>query len=194
MSIAPIEAHQAGTGSRRPALRVIEGGRGAAAPPRGTAVHARREHLGASVVSSKRAHPTALAAPPRVAPRPADATRGLVDLGHEIDRQSARREAVRAQTASRRRRSVLALGVLASVVVLLLPVHAFGAVTLSGQGTPGGAPAGLAPGTEYVVPHGATLASIARLVNPGEVGVIERELASSIGSRTVVPGEHLVIP
>jgi LysM repeat protein len=101
---------------------------------------------------------------------------------------------VRAQTLARRRRTAGFSLVLAAVVLLAMPLHALGAVTVAGQPTPAGAPAGLAPGSVYVVQPGDTLRSIASQVNPAELGVIEHRLATSIGSTHVVAGEHVIIP
>jgi len=67
-------------------------------------------------------------------------------------------------------------------------------VTLSGQQTPAGVPGGLADGTRYVVQPGDTLRSIVMRINPGDAAHLERELASSLGSTTVVPGERVTIP
>jgi LysM repeat protein len=84
--------------------------------------------------------------------------------------------------------AVVAIGLLA------MPLHALGAVTLDGRPTPGGVPAGLAPGSVYVVQPGDTIASIAQRVNRAETASIGRDLAASTGSRVVVPGEHVAIP
>jgi len=75
-----------------------------------------------------------------------------------------------------------------------MPLRALGAVTVNGQGTPNGVPAGLAPGSVYVVQPGDTVRTIAARVNPAELAVITREIAATIGSSTVVPGEHITIP
>jgi len=82
----------------------------------------------------------------------------------------------------------------AAVVLLALPIRALGAVTVAGQDTPGGAPAGLAPGSTVVVQSGDTIHSLAMRVNPGDVAAIARALAAEVGSATLVPGEHVVIP
>jgi hypothetical protein len=84
--------------------------------------------------------------------------------------------------------------VVAALILLALPLRALGAVTVDGRATPGGAPAGLAPGAAYVVQPGDTLRTIALRVNPAALRSIESALARSIGSRTVVPGERVVIP
>jgi hypothetical protein len=90
----------------------------------------------------------------------------------------------------RRRRVVLAvtLGafVLALLVLLALPVRAFGGSTLAQD------PA--APGQEYIVKSGDTIASIAAQADPAHPAVMVQQLAHEVGSTVVVPGEHLVIP
>ncbi|HEX3334282.1 MAG TPA: hypothetical protein VHS57_08060 [Acidimicrobiales bacterium] len=90
----------------------------------------------------------------------------------------------------RRRRMVLgatlAAFVLALLVLLALPVRAFGGSTLAQD------PA--APGQEYIVKSGDTLASIAAQAAPGQQASMVHQLAREAGSTVVVPGEHLVIP
>jgi hypothetical protein len=93
----------------------------------------------------------------------------------------------------RRRRVGLGV-VLLSVVLLALPLRALGAVTVDGRPTPGAVPAGLAPGSVYVVQPGDTLRSIAAQVDPAAIGATARELATSTGASVVVPGEHVRIP
>jgi len=77
---------------------------------------------------------------------------------------------------------------------LAMPLRALGAVTVLGQQTPGGVPAGLAPGSTYVVQHGDTLRSIAQRVNAAIAPLIAAELAAETGSAQVVAGEHVRIP
>jgi len=104
------------------------------------------------------------------------------------------RPSVRAQTLARRRRT-LAIGVvLAAVTLLAMPLRAIGAITVDGRPTPAGVPAGLAPGSIYVVHNGDTLRSIALRVNPAELASIEQQLAASTGSTHLVAGEHVTIP
>jgi LysM repeat protein len=213
MAIAPIE----GTPPEipGPGLHVLEGGRHLGAPPRRTALHARDDRAEA-LRRSRAAHPTATARPgqpaapsPRtvVAPigapwsDPCEVPRSAAAQRHGDPIRSARASAsgrrdpaIRAQTLARRRRTMAAGVVLLAVVLLAMPLRALGAVTVSGQPTPGGVPAGLAPGTIYVVQPGDTLESIAARVNASELATIERQLASSTGSSTVVAGEHVTIP
>ena len=90
----------------------------------------------------------------------------------------------------RRRRMVLgatlAAFVLALLVLLALPVRAFGGSTLAQD------PA--APGQEYIVKSGDTLASIAAQAAPAHQASMVQQLAREAGSTVVVPGEHLLIP
>jgi hypothetical protein len=86
----------------------------------------------------------------------------------------------------RRRRLVLGLVVGLLLVLLMLPIHALGGKTLAAD-----APA---PGQEYVVRGGDTLASIARQADRADVAGMTRRLAAEVGSSVVVPGEHLRIP
>ena len=84
--------------------------------------------------------------------------------------------------------------VLAAVTLLALPVRALGAVTLAGQETPGAVPAGIAPGSVIVVQPGDTIRSLAVRINPGAVAQTARAIALEIGSSTLVPGEHVLVP
>jgi LysM repeat protein len=211
MAIAPIE----GTTSERPArgLRVLEGGRRAGAPPRGTALHA-RDGRAEALRRSRAAHPTAATRVERTsAPvaNPAEllgdrrgADRGADRLRSDHQIAGAPRRAVaeaqargdvgrRAQAVARRRIAGVAV-VLAAVALLAMPLRALGAVTVAGQPTPAGVPAGLAPGSVYVVQPGDTLRSIALQVNRAEPATIEHELATSTGTPVVVAGEHVTIP
>ena len=86
----------------------------------------------------------------------------------------------------RRRRLVLALGVVAVLVLLMLPIRALGGKTLAG--------AAPTQGQEYIVKGGDTLASIAQRADAGNVASMTQRLANEIGSTVVVPGEHLLIP
>jgi hypothetical protein len=97
-------------------------------------------------------------------------------------------------TDFRRRRIVLSLVGLIVVVGLCLPLKALGTVTVSGQATPGGAPAGLADGSIYVVQRGDSLASIAQRINPARQTQLVEQMIKELGSSTVVAGEHLVLP
>lgn len=105
------------------------------------------------------------------------------------------REARRALVRARRQRVLLGVAAAASLVLLALPLHSLAAVTLDGRTTPGAAPAGVAPGSVYVVPQGATLRSVAAAVaGPGRVQQVAAEIAAETGSAHLVPGEHLIVP
>jgi len=89
----------------------------------------------------------------------------------------------------RRRRA--ALGAAAAVVIVLLillalPIRQIGGSTLA-QGQP-------TPGQTYIVKSGDTLASIAARADQTDAGALAAQLARTVGSTTVVPGEHIQIP
>lgn len=86
----------------------------------------------------------------------------------------------------RRRRVVLGAVVLVLLVLLALPVRAFGGSTLA-QAPP-------SVGQVYIVKADDTLASIASQASPSRAGALTRELAREVGSSVVVPGEHVYIP
>jgi LysM repeat protein len=101
----------------------------------------------------------------------------------------------RAARHLRWRRLLVATAVVSLVVLLVLPLRALGTVTVSGQPTPGGTPAGLMDGSVYVVQPGDTLSSIAHRINPsGDQRAMAAQMASEVGSSVVVPGEHVVLP
>jgi hypothetical protein len=82
---------------------------------------------------------------------------------------------------------VAAVGLVAVLLVLLaLPVRAFGGSTLA-QVAP-------APGADYIVKPGDTLISIATRADPARARILTAQIAREIGSSVVVPGEHLHIP
>jgi hypothetical protein len=86
----------------------------------------------------------------------------------------------------RRRRVVLGAVVLGLLILLALPIRAFGGSTLA-QVPP-------SKGQVYIVKAGDTLVSIAGQANPSRAGALSQELASEVGSSVVVPGEHIFIP
>ncbi len=103
--------------------------------------------------------------------------------------------ALRVSRRTRRRRMAGLLVGATVAIVLALPLTATGTVTISGQPTPGGTPAGLMDGTDYIVHEGDTLASIAHHLNPGgNQGALIATMRHEVGSSVVVPGEHLVLP
>ena len=87
-----------------------------------------------------------------------------------------------------RRRLMLGavVGVVAVLVLLMLPIRALGGKTLAASGP--------VAGQTYVVRSGDTLASIATRVDPENVAGTEQRLAEEVGSTVLVPGEHLLIP
>ena len=107
----------------------------------------------------------------------------------------ATRRRARAAAKVRRRRVLAAVALLVVVVALALPTRALGTVTISGQQTPGGTPAGLMDGTVYVVQQGDSLASIAHQLNPaGDQRALIRAMVSELGSNQLVAGEHVLLP
>ena len=88
----------------------------------------------------------------------------------------------------RRRRMVAAtaLVVAALLVLLALPIRAFGGTALTQTGP--------ALGQEYVVHAGDTLVSIATRADPAHPAWLAALLARETGSTVVVPGEHVFIP
>lgn len=86
----------------------------------------------------------------------------------------------------RRRRVVLGAVVLGLLVLLALPVRAFGGSTLA-QAPP-------TAGQVYIVKAGDTLSSIAAQASPSRTAALTQQLAREVGSSVVVPGEHVFIP
>jgi hypothetical protein len=82
--------------------------------------------------------------------------------------------------------AALAACVLVLLVLLALPLRQLGGSTLA-QDPP-------APGQEYIVKPGDSLASIARQADPSLAAPLASSLAREVGSSVVVPGEHIQIP
>jgi Tfp pilus assembly protein FimV len=82
--------------------------------------------------------------------------------------------------------TTVATVVLVLLVLLALPVRAFGGSTLA-QAAP-------AEGQTYIVKAGDTLASIAGQADPAHAATLSARLAQQVGSNVVVPGEHIFIP
>jgi hypothetical protein len=82
--------------------------------------------------------------------------------------------------------AALAACVLLLLVLLALPLRQLGGSTLA-QDPP-------APGQEYIVKPGDSLASIARQADPSHAATLASSLAREVGSSVVVPGEHIQIP
>ncbi|MHB1209584.1 MAG: LysM peptidoglycan-binding domain-containing protein [Acidimicrobiales bacterium] len=106
----------------------------------------------------------------------------------------AQRRARRARMVARRRRTVVALALIAGLAILAIPGHAFGGITGSGLPTDLANSADLASGMQYVVQPGDTLNSIARMVNPLDPSEARQGLVHELGSSVVVAGEHVLIP
>lgn len=192
MAIAPLEEQGLDPrASGSPRLRVIDGGRTVDAVPRRSAAYARAA-LDAELRRARGAHPSSWAVSPgRDLPtRGPDVARPKTRLVVATTRQPAARPWAR--TRRRRATGIAVVGV--ALVLLAMPLRALGAVTVLGQQTPGGVPAGLAPGSTYVVQHGDTLRSIAQRVNAAIAPLIAAELAAETGSAQVVAGEHVRIP
>ena len=95
----------------------------------------------------------------------------------------------------RRRRLMVFVVLVVGVLSLLLPMRMLGATTVSGVATPGGTPAGLSDGSLYIVHDGDTIDSIAAAINPsGNHAALVAKLRAEVGSDTVVPGEHILLP
>ena len=104
------------------------------------------------------------------------------------------RRAARSRMLRRRRRTLVSLFVVAGLVVLAWPGHAFGGVTGSGLPTDLANSAVVASGMVYVVQPGDTVGTIAELVNPVAPSIARTALVRELGSSVVVPGEHVLIP
>ena len=104
------------------------------------------------------------------------------------------RRAARSRMMRRRRRTIVAAALIAGLVLLALPGHAFGGVT--GAGLPGDLASSsvLASGMDYVVQPGDTVSAIAQLMNPVDPELARTLLVHQLDSNTVVVGEHVVIP
>jgi len=123
----------------------------------------------------------------------------LLETTHEIPRYMrgptiADRRRARAAMMQRRRRSLVAVTVLACVSILCVPGTVFGATTSTGVSSDMGNASSLAPGMAYTVQPGDTLRSIATLINPDEVVRVIAQLKAELGSSVVVPGELVYVP
>lgn len=106
----------------------------------------------------------------------------------------AQRRAARALMLKRRRRTLIVLALLAGVTILALPGVAFGGVSTGGLSSDTYSNATLSSGMVYVVQSGDTLESIARMVDPVNPNGARLALVHELGSKTVVPGERVLIP
>jgi hypothetical protein len=118
----------------------------------------------------------------------------LVAPAYSVGAPVEERRARRAQRATRRRRGVLAAGVLITLVILVWPGHAFGGVTASGVPVDQANSSLLAPGTSYVVRSGDTVTSIASMVNPFTPSIARAAIINELHTSAIVPGERIVIP
>jgi hypothetical protein len=94
----------------------------------------------------------------------------------------------------RRRRTLIALLLVAGLAILAWPGHAFGGTTNTGLSTDLANSSVLAPGMVYVVEPGDTVTSIAAMVNPVDPALARIALVEELGSNVVVPGEHVLVP
>jgi hypothetical protein len=106
----------------------------------------------------------------------------------------ARRRAKRALMLRRRRRTLVALALLAGLTILALPGVAFGGVSSSGLSSDLNNNAALAPGMVFVVQSGDSINTIASLVNPADPSKARAQLVHELDSTVVVRGEHVLIP
>jgi hypothetical protein len=107
-------------------------------------------------------------------------------------RPLAHRRAARARMLKRRRRTFVVLALLAGLTILALPGVAFGGV--GGISSDLNNNASLSSGMVFVVQRGDTMSSIARMINPADPAQARNALVRELGSRTVVTGEHVLIP
>ncbi len=124
----------------------------------------------------------------RLVPTPVEAARAFL-TGPLV----AQRRAARARMLQRRRRTVLALGVVALAALMVFPGHAFG-TTATGLSADQLSTAPLQAGTTYVVQAGDSLATIAAGVNPDNPKAAYRVLVKELHATTVVTGEVIAIP
>lgn len=106
----------------------------------------------------------------------------------------AQRRAARARMVQRRRRSLVGAALVAGLVVLAWPGHAFGWENSVGLSTDVATSSVLSAGMDYVVQPGDTVGTIARLINPVTPALARRALVRELGSAVVVPGEHVIVP
>ena len=106
----------------------------------------------------------------------------------------AQRRAARALMIRRRRRTLIALALLAGLTILALPGVAFGGVSNGGLSSDSNSNATLSSGMVFVVQPGDTVNSIARMINPADPSTAPSALVHELGSKVVVPGERVLIP
>ncbi len=86
------------------------------------------------------------------------------------------------------------MALVAGLVILAWPGHAFGGENSVGLPTDLATSSVLSAGMDYVVQPGDTVSSIARLINPVTPVLARRALVRELGSTVVVPGEHVIVP
>jgi hypothetical protein len=106
----------------------------------------------------------------------------------------AQRRAARVRMLRRRRRSLACAALVAGLVILAWPGHAFGGENSVGLSTDLATSSVLSAGMDYVVQPGDTIDTIARLINPVTPSLARRALVRELGSAVVVPGEHVIVP
>jgi hypothetical protein len=113
---------------------------------------------------------------------------------YRVGQNVHQRRATRARVQRNRRRLAAGVVLAAALTVLALPGHVFGATTGAGLSTDLAGSSTLASGMNYVVQPGDTVNSIASDMNPVNPAPARAELVRELGSSTVVPGEHVLIP
>lgn len=124
--------------------------------------------------------------------------------GHSGCRQQLERDPAAVRSARSRhpssavlQRRRLAVGVLVTIVLiaLALPLSALGGRAVH-PATTTAVPVSLSghQGPYYVVQPGDTLASIAARIDPSNPSQMAQRLATTVGSTTIVPGEHIHLP
>lgn len=104
------------------------------------------------------------------------------------------RRAARERMLRRRRRASVLFAAVVSLVILAWPGHAFGGVTGTGVSADTSIHAALSSGMVYVIQDGDSLTSVAKKIDPAHVATVRDALVHELGSRFVVPGEHVLIP
>ena len=118
--------------------------------------------------------------------RPAEESEDLCGRGGDV----ARRPHRRVSAGVRRRRALLAMMGLA-LALLAFPLGGFGGASHTAES----ASAAQIHGSTYIVQPGDSLWTIAERVDPkGDPRPLVSEMASKLGSYTVVPGEQITIP
>ena len=117
-------------------------------------------------------------------------SRPVLRHGEEV----SRRRALRRSAQVRRRRVALAVLTVGLLTALALPVSVLGGSSPDNAATALPTAADGGSGVVYVVQPGDTLASVAARVAPGHAARMENLLARETGSRTLVPGQHVLLP